>query len=103
MRSHSVIAQWQERKLPSRHEEYELGSILYEAKEQSFTFVNKYKLWRLLGKGSGAAGTWKSLLDHWQEIDKQNKRSELYVFDINGTYLITTQKSEKVQQWAGEI
>ena len=88
--------------MSSKYDDYELESLLYEVKEIGFVFVNKYKLWRILGKGSGAAGTWKLVLDTWQEIDGKNARDALHGFEIGTNYLISMIATTPLEGWAGE-
>jgi hypothetical protein len=86
----------------TKYDEYELDSILHEVKEIGYAFINKYKLWRLLGKGSGAAGTWKALLDAWVELNAINRRNELQGFELGDIYFISTVKTTSLENWAGE-
>ena len=85
----------------SKHDVYELKSMLFEIAEKGHVFVSKYKVWRVLGKGSGAAGTWSALLDEWEETTGQ-ERSKLHIFELNGQYFLSYNPTASVMAWAGE-
>ncbi len=79
---------------------HELESLLHEIDYEGFLILPLEKLYRLLGKGNRAAGTWQALLDAWEGIDgdiNQLRIAEL----INERLLITIEKTEKVTKWAG--
>jgi hypothetical protein len=87
----------------SRNQAYELESLLLDIQEEGYIRVNKYKLWRLLGKGSNAAGTWKALLDAWEELGENFRRSELRILELpSENFLITKTAIDRVTTWAGE-
>lgn len=86
----------------TKYDEYELESVMYDIREQGFVFINRYKLWRLLDKGSGAAGTWKAFLDEWVELNQNNKRSDLHGFEFGNNYFISTVNTTSLESWAGE-
>ena len=88
--------------MPSKYDDYELDSRLNDLREQGYIFINKYKLWRLLGKGSGAAGTWKALLDAWVESNSANTRSALHGFELRDQYFLTIVETTPLENWAGE-
>lgn len=87
----------------SKNQTYELESLLFDVSEKGFIHINKYKLWRLLGKGSNAAGTWKSLLDAWEELGDGFKRVDLLILELpSGDFIITKSKTYQVTEWADE-
>jgi hypothetical protein len=88
--------------MTSKYDDYELESLLNDVREQGYIFVNKYKLWRLLGKGSGAAGTWKAVLDTWVESNTANQRSALKGFELRDEYFLTIMDTTPLEIWAGE-
>jgi hypothetical protein len=67
---------------------YEIESFLHEVIEKGFCVIHISKLWRLLGKGSRASGTWKALLDIWEELGSGYERSDLYMFETNHQYIV---------------
>jgi len=94
-----------------KHEQYELESILSEIHEQGFTTIKLDRLYRLLGKGNRAVGTWRALLDVWEGIG--GDRTELHIaefcdendgpsFPTKGLLLITKRPLERLTRWAGE-
>ncbi len=88
----------------SKNQSYELESLLFDVKEKGYSHIGKYKLWRLLGKGSNAAGTWKALLDSWVELGDSFKRSELRAVELpSGDFIFTTVGADQVIKWAGEV
>ena len=86
----------------TKYDEYELDSLMYDIRENGYITINRYKIWRLLGKGSGAAGTWKAFLDAWVELDSSHKRSDLHIYEYDGKYHIGYPKTERMTKWAGE-
>jgi hypothetical protein len=52
--------------------------------------------------GSPAAGTWKALLDVWEEINVPTKRNELHMFEIGDKYFLSMFGTASVESWAGE-
>jgi len=89
--------------LPTKYEEAELYSLLNDVYDRGYVVIYISKLWRFLGKGSRAAGTWKALLDCWVDSRDGNKRSDLNICEMPGEYiLLTTASTESVKVWAGE-
>ena len=87
----------------SKNQEYELESLLFDVKEKGYCHIGKYKIWRLLGKGSGAAGTWKALLDAWEELGDSFKRTDLRAIELaSGDFILTATQTDRVVKWAGE-
>jgi hypothetical protein len=87
----------------SKQAEYELSELLNEVFDKGYLVIYISKLWRLLGKGSRAAGTWKALLEAWEEAREGNKRDALHICEIPGEYiLITKVATEPAIVWAGE-
>jgi hypothetical protein len=92
-----------ERIMASRHAEYELSELLNEVFDRGYGVFYISKLWRLLGKGSRAAGTWKALLDAWEESREGNKRNGLYICEMPGEYILLSKvATDKAVVWAGE-
>ncbi|MCL6286187.1 hypothetical protein M3P21_22090 [Ruegeria sp. 2012CJ41-6] len=81
---------------------YELESLLYEIDDKGYVVVALERLYRLLGKGNRAAGTWRALLDAWEEID--GEREDLYMLEMEGTgnVLLTSEATSPVARSAGE-
>ncbi len=89
--------------MASKQAEYELSELLNDVSDKGFVVLYISKLWRLLGKGNRAAGTWKALLDAWEESREGNKRNGLYICQMQGDYmLISKVATERVEVWAGE-
>lgn len=65
---------------------FELEELLHEVREAGYAEVHLLKLYRLLGKGNRAAGTWKKLLQEWQALGYKN--DELYIRELPGDRLI---------------
>ena len=87
----------------SKYDDYALESLLYDIMESEYIIISKYKVWRLLGKGSGAAGTFKAFLDAWEELYDQNKRADLHGFEYNDKYFFSNKvKTTNLLDWAGE-
>jgi hypothetical protein len=87
----------------SKYAEYELYEILNDVFDKGYAVVYISKLWRLLGKGSRAAGTWRALLDAWEESREGNQRSSLHICELPGEYILITKGStERATAWAGE-
>lgn len=83
--------------------EYELSELLNDVFDKGYVVLHIAKLWRLLGKGSRAAGTWKALLDAWEESREGNKRNGLYLCEIPGEYILLSKvTTDKAIIWAGE-
>ncbi len=88
----------------TKYEEHELESLLFDVVDQGYVIMHISKLWRLLGKGSRAAGTWVALLDAWQEIRETNKRSDLRICELPGEYIFLSRiGTDSVRNWAGEV
>lgn len=80
----------------------ELESLLYDIDYHGFIALPLRKLYRLLGRGNRAAGTWAALLDAWEAIE--GNRGDLHIVELaNETILITNVATEPVQQWAQEL
>jgi hypothetical protein len=93
----------QEALLDNRSRTYELESLLFEIDDKGYVIIHISKLWRLLEKGSRAAGTWKELLDAWEEHGGGRKRSDLHMFESNHEYLVISKvKTNSVMKLAGE-
>lgn len=89
--------------MPTKAQTYELESLLWDVVDKGFVIIHISKLWRLLDKGSRAAGTWKALLDAWDEIDHGKERSDLHIFEAKHEYLvISATPSELIVTKAGE-
>lgn len=83
---------------------HELESLLFEIEYQGYVVVPLRKLYRLLGAGNRAKGTWRTLLDVWEEIGF--KRESLSIADLGGEQLLlTTSKPVRVvhKDWADEV
>ena len=79
----------------------ELEALLYEINYHGYVVVPLRKLYRLLGKGNRAAGTWRALLDAWEGIG--NEREELFIAELpNEMLLISNTATEAVVKWAEE-
>jgi hypothetical protein len=84
-----------------KSEQYELESILSDLQYAGIATISLRKLFRLLGKGNRAAGTWKSLLDAWEEAG--GDRSSLHICQIpHEMILLSTVPTKAVTDWAGE-
>ncbi|PPD46476.1 MAG: hypothetical protein CTY15_00135 [Methylocystis sp.] len=93
-----------EEKILAEFKKYELENLFSEIDDKGFVVIHIFKLWRFLGKGSRAQGTWKTLLDTWEFHSGGRDRGELYIFEAMHEYLVITKKTpEPVQAWAGEI
>jgi hypothetical protein len=87
----------------SKYAEYELHELLNEVCDKGYAVIYISKLWRLLGKGNRAVGTWRSLLDEWTDAREGNKRKGLHISELPGEYiLLTKEKTEPVYSWAQE-
>jgi len=87
----------------SKYAEYELSELLNEVFDKGYVVLYISKLWRLLGKGSRAAGTWKALLDAWEESRDGNKRDGLHICEIPGEYILLSKcATEPATAWAQE-
>ena len=85
----------------AKNEIYELESLLYEIDYHGYVTLKLDKLYRLLGRGNRAAGTWKALLDVWEGID--GDRNELHVAELmDGVLLITNKPLDRLTTWANE-
>jgi hypothetical protein len=89
--------------LASKQQEYDLNLLLYKVKDFGFAVIFISEIWRLLDKWSRAAGTWRALLDAWEELDKSHKRTDLHIFEVAHEYLVISRvASEPITKWAGE-
>jgi hypothetical protein len=89
--------------MASKQALYELETFLQDVADKGFGVIYIAKLWRLLDKGSRAAGTWKALLDAWEELGHGFERSEIHICEVSHEYLVlTTHATEPIAQWAGE-
>jgi hypothetical protein len=87
----------------SKYADYELSELLNDVNDKGYVVIYIGKLWRLLGKGNRAAGTWRTLLDAWEEAREGNKRNSLHICEIPGDYiLISRVATEPAKNWAGE-
>lgn len=87
----------------SKYADYELSELLNEVRDKGYLVIYIGKLWRLLDKGSRAAGTWKALLDSWEEARENNQRKDLHIRELPGeNILLSTEATEPVVVWAGE-
>jgi hypothetical protein len=85
----------------TRNEVYEMESLLHEIEYHGFIVIPLQKLYRLLDKGNKAAGTWKALLDVWENIGR--KRDDLHLTDLpGGLILLTEVEPERAKTRAGE-
>ena len=89
--------------MDNRSRTYELESLLFEIDDKGYVVIYIAQFWRLLDKASRAAGTWKELLEAWEEHGGGRKRSDLHIFEANCQYLVISKvKNESVMRWAGE-
>ena len=89
--------------MASKQQAYELESFLQDIADRGYGIIYISKLWRLLEKGSRAPGTWKALLDVWEEVQNKYNRSELHMCEVRDEYLIiTTSPTKSMQKWAQE-
>lgn len=87
----------------AKNETYELESKLYEIDYCGFIAIPLTRMYRLLGKGNRSSGTWKALLDVWEEMGGERKRSDLHIFEAPHEMLVITRFStEPVKKWSGE-
>jgi hypothetical protein len=85
----------------TRSEIYEIESTLYEIDYHGFVVIPLEKIYRLLNKGNRAAGTWKALLDVWQNTG--HNRVSLRIAELPGSLLLLTAvETEHAKKWAGE-
>jgi|SRR5271155_5016934 len=87
-----------------KNENYELESLLYEIDYKGFTVIPLIKLYRLLGKGSRAAGTWRALLDVWEGMEGgARNRWDLYIFETPSQDVVITKfMTKRAGAMAGE-
>ncbi|RWP36290.1 hypothetical protein [Mesorhizobium sp.] len=84
-----------------KNEAYELEVFLRDIETAGFGSIHLKKLLRILEKGNRAAGTWKSLLDAWEEIGQT--RSNLFIAELPGeTILVTSIRPDSAKLWANE-
>lgn len=87
----------------SKYAEHELHEILNEVIDRGYGVIPIAKLWRLLGKGNRAVGTWRALLDEWVEAKEGNQRDSLNICEIRGEHiLLTTVATDRATVWAQE-
>ena len=87
----------------SKYAQHELHEILNEVADIGYAVIRISKMFRLLGKGNRAAGTWRALLDEWEESREGNERSKLNISEIPGDYiLLTTVASVRATERAQE-
>jgi hypothetical protein len=87
----------------SKYSDYELSELLNDVYDKGYLVIYISKLWRLLGKGNRAAGTWKALLDAWEESRDGNKREALHIAELPGEYILLSRlATEPAIVWAGE-
>jgi hypothetical protein len=85
----------------NKNEQYEIESILFDIYYHGYITIKLEKLYRILGKGNRAAGTWKALLDVWEGID--GDRTDLYATElIDGMLILTNKPVDQLTTWAGE-
>ena len=83
----------------TKNERYELESLLYELDYQGFVVVPLRKLFRLLDKGNRAAGTWRALLDVWEEIE--GNPDEIHGCELqNEMFLLTSKRTVPLKKMA---
>jgi hypothetical protein len=86
----------------AKNEVYEMESLLYEVEYHGYVIIPLGKIYRLLDKGSRAAGTWKALLDVWEEIG--HDRHDLHIAELPGENIFLSKVgTEPVRRWAGEV
>ena len=84
-----------------KSEAYELEGILHDVADRGFAAVPLRKLLRLLEKGNRAAGTWRALLDAWEEIGQE--RNSLNIAELPAqVILLTTNATQTARSWADE-
>lgn len=84
-----------------KSEAYELEGVLREVADKGSLTIALKKLLRLLEKGNRAAGTWKSLLDAWEEIGEG--RSHLYITELPWEVILLSRTFlVPVKNWANE-
>jgi hypothetical protein len=84
-----------------KNEAYELEVFLRDVETVGFGSIHLKKLLRILEKGNRAAGTWKALLDAWEEIGQA--RASLYITELPGeTILVVNNRPVTVKSWANE-
>src|SRR5260370_39625562 len=86
----------------AKNEVYEMEALLYEVEYQGHIVIPLGKIYRLLNKGNRAAGTWKALLDVWEETG--HDRGDLHIAELPGeNILLSKVRTEPVTKWAGEV
>jgi hypothetical protein len=79
----------------SKYSDYELSELLNDVHDKGYLVIYISKLWRLLGKGNRAAGTWKALLDAWEESRDGNERESLHIAELPGEYILLSRFATK--------
>ncbi|HVH77361.1 MAG TPA: hypothetical protein VM755_20785 [Stellaceae bacterium] len=78
---------------------FELAELLHQVHEAGYAQVHLRKLLRLLGKGSRAAGTWRKLVEAWEELGYE--ADELYCIELPGErILLIWRKPDRVRDWS---
>lgn len=81
--------------------QHELESLLHEVEHEGFLVLPLHKLYRLLGRGNRAAGTWSALLDAWEGVGYE--RRALQIAELAGEkILLTVVPTEVATSWSGE-
>ena len=86
-----------------KNEIYELEALLYEIDHKGYVIIPLAKLYRLLSKGNRSPGTWKALLDVWEEMNGRRTRADLYIFESSQEELVISKfPGQSIQNWASE-
>jgi hypothetical protein len=81
-----------------RQETYELESHLHDVYLEGFGIFSIYKIYRLLGKGNRAAGTWAALLDVWESLGYE--KSNLHIAEIaKDKILLSLVATDPITKW----
>lgn len=79
----------------------QLEQMLYRVTYEGASIIFLRELYRLLGRGNRAAGTWVALLDAWEGIGRD--RRELQIAELyNEVILLTCTPTTPATDWAGE-
>ncbi|HZU87912.1 MAG TPA: hypothetical protein VE993_01520 [Stellaceae bacterium] len=77
----------------------ELDELLHQVREAGYAEIRLRKLFRFLGKGSRAKGTWHELLEEWQGLGYP--AAELFIKELPGErILLIWGKPDPIQDWA---
>ena len=80
--------------------QHELETYLHQLGYQGYILIHLQHLYRLLGKGNRAAGTWVALIEAYEAIG--GKRGDLHIAELHhGMLLISLHSTEPVKRWAG--